>query len=156
MTARTFYRLSLWIPIALPGAVAFVVHGLGVPAAELPFGKLVQLMLVSLVYGGIPYALLALWASWWVGRRSEGEIRRRAMVAPLLMIAVWIPFAMLPSILAGKVEMFFGLVALGSVCAIVLGYGYVALVLALRAAFGRAGWIAESAPSTLATPGVPA
>lgn len=150
MTARTFYRLSLWLPIAVPGAVAFVVNGLGIPATEPPLTKIVQLMIVSLVYGGIPYAVLALWGTWWVGGRSESEIRRRALAAPLLMIAVWIPFAMLPSILSGKFEMFLGLVALGSVGAIVLGYAYVGLVFALRAGFGRVGWIAESVPSSFA------
>jgi hypothetical protein len=31
MTVRTFYRLSVWLPLVIPGVVAFVGHGLGVP-----------------------------------------------------------------------------------------------------------------------------
>jgi hypothetical protein len=149
MPARTFYRLSLWLPIVLPLAVAVAVNGLrlGVYVREPPFAKIVQLMLISLVYGGIPYTILALWGTWWIDHRREPEIRRRALLAPLLMIAAWIPFAMIPSVMAREIRMFFGLVAFGAVYAIVLGYAYVAVVFALRALFGRAGWITETAPS---------
>ena len=141
MTARTFYRLSLWIPIVLPLAVMLAVHGLDVRPTGAATAKFFQIMLISIVYGGIPYGLLAIWATWWIGPRSEPEIRRRALVAPLWLVGVWSLFAMVQSILSGKLEMFVGLVGLGTVFSLILGYGYVALVLALRAALGRAGFI---------------
>ena len=144
MSARTFYRLSLWIPLAVPAAVVTAVHGFGMRAPEGPVATFVQVMLISAVYGGLPYALLALWGTWWIDRRSEPEIRRRALLAPLWMIAAWIPFATLPSVLSGKLEMFVGLVALGAVYALGLGYLYVGLILGLRALFGRAGLISPA------------
>ena len=98
-------------------------------------------MLISLIYGGIPYLLLALWATWWIGEHTEPEIRRRALVAPLLMIAAWSVFALIPTIASRKIEMFFGLVGLGAVFSLVLGYAYVALVFGLRALLGRAGLV---------------
>jgi hypothetical protein len=30
MSLHTFYRLSVWLPLALPGLAALLVHGLGV------------------------------------------------------------------------------------------------------------------------------
>src|SRR5687767_8511350 len=120
MTPRMFYRMSVWIPLLLPLAAAVAVNGLGVATTSRPLEKLVQIMLISLIYGGIPYLVLALWATWWIGDHSEREIRRRAMVAPLLMIGAWSLFALIPSVMARKIEMFFGLVGLGAVFSLVL------------------------------------
>ena len=35
MTVQTFYRLSVWLPLVIPGVVAFVGHGLGAPIGVL-------------------------------------------------------------------------------------------------------------------------
>ena len=137
--------MSVWIPIVLPVGVAVAVNGLGVRMTEPPLSKIVQVMLISLIYGGVPYLLVALWATWWIRQRTESEIRRRALSAPLWMIAVWSVFALIPTIASRKIEMFFGLVGLGAVYSIALGYAYVALVLGLRALLGRVGVVRQTA-----------
>lgn len=132
MKVQTFYRFAVWLPLVIPALVASVVHLAGWRPEFPPVAKLVQLLLVSGIYGGLPYAVLATWATWWIGRRPELEIRRRAAWAPLLMVAVWLPLAAVLGMLAGSAEMFLGLAGLGTVAILLLGYAYVALVFVLR------------------------
>src|SRR5215467_11897901 len=96
------YRLGIWLPLLVPASIA-VLRGAGVPVDWLPFSGL---LLASLLYGGVPYAALALWATWWVGRRPEGEIRRLMLRAPLLMVAVFVPMALTAGLAAGAVKPF--------------------------------------------------
>lgn len=95
MSILTIYRIGIWLPLVVPMLVAGLVHGLGVTVDVGPLRKVVQILLMSLLYGGVPYVPLALWATWWVGGRSEPEIRRLMMRAPLLMVAVFTPVAVL-------------------------------------------------------------
>jgi hypothetical protein len=131
MSPSTFYRCALWLPLLLPAIVAVLVHGLGMPTTGI-MHKVVQVLLMSGVYGGVPYALLAAYATWWIDHRPEDEIRRRALVAPLWMIGLWWCCAMVIGILARRAEMFLGLGALGTAVIVPLGYAYVALVLLVR------------------------
>jgi len=71
MSIHTIYRIGIWLPLAVPTLVAGLVHGLGVAVGIGAHQKVVQILLISLLYGAVPYALLALWATWWVGGRSE-------------------------------------------------------------------------------------
>src|SRR6185436_6351213 len=87
MSIQTFYRLTVWLPIAVPALVAYGIHGLGFTVEGESLQRLVFILLASLLYGSVPYSLLALWATWWIGGRPEPEIRRMAFRAPLLMIA---------------------------------------------------------------------
>jgi hypothetical protein len=141
MTLHTFYRLALRLPLLVPATVALVVHGLDLSVASAPAGKLVQLLLVSGIYGGIPYALLAVWATFWLGDRTEASIRRMALLAPVFMVAVWLPFAAAIGLLYGRFDTFAGLAALGVVLIVPLGYAYVAAVFLLRGLMMRLAWI---------------
>ena len=139
MTAHTFYRISVWLPLLVPGVVAVAVHGWGLMPGSGPLQTLVQLLLMSLIYGGIPYAALAIWGTIWVDRRPEREIRRRALLAPLLMVAVWLLATTVFAILSREGRMSLALAGLGAVVIIPLGYAYVAKVMLLRRAMDR--WI---------------
>lgn len=131
--------MSVWLPLLVPGLVAVAVHGGGLGPGSGPLQKLVQLMLVSLIYGGMPYAALAIWATIRVDRRPEREIRRRALLAPLLMVAVWLLATTVFAILSREARMSLALAGLGAVVIIPLGYAYVAIVMLLRRAMD--GWI---------------
>ena len=151
MAVRTFYQLAVWLPIIVPAIVALITHGAGIRPtgmARLP----AQVMLSSLV-GGIPYVLLALWATFWIAHpnRSEQQIRRLMIVAPLLMSVAWIVVwtflyfgrgGSLQS--ADNAQFFFASSLFGTMMALALGYGYVALTLALRRVAEDVGWIRES------------
>ena len=132
MTVQTFYRWAVWVPLIVPGVVAIAVHLVGLRPDDGPLLKPVQVLRMSGVYGGLPYALLAAWGTWWIDSRPEPEIRRRALIAPLLMLGVWIAFATILGGLARSVAMFAGLTGLGAVMILSLGYIYVALVFLLR------------------------
>ena len=132
----TFYRLAIWLPIALPVAVALVVHGIDVGFGSGPLRKVVQVLLASLLYGGIPYAPLALWATWWIGGRTEPQIMRLVVRAPLLMAAVFAPLSLIAGVVVGAPGPFAAVAVLGAAASIVLGYAYVSLIFLLRSELG--------------------
>ena len=91
MTVRTFYRLSLTLPVLVPAALIaalFVaptlVLWLGNSTSPMALGVLTY----SLIYGGAPYVALALWAAWSFGEKTEAQIRRLILTLPLLMAGV--------------------------------------------------------------------
>lgn len=132
MTVQTFYRCAVWLPLLVPALVAFAIHGFGLRPTYPPVQKLVQLLLMSLLYGGLPYLVLAAYATWWIDDHSESQIRRKAVSAPLWMAAAWLPLAAVLGILSGRPDTFLGLVGLGIAVIFPLGYAYVALVFILR------------------------
>jgi hypothetical protein len=147
MTVQTFYRCAVWLPLLVPALTAVGVHGLGARPTFGPTVKLVQMLLMSGVYGGLPYAMLAAWATYWIDERPESEIRRRALQAPFWMLGAWIPMAGLFGVLSGRFELFLGLAGLGAVVIFPLGYAYVALVFMLRRAMSWVGWLATTPSS---------
>lgn len=132
MKVQTFYRCSVWLPLLVPAAVAAAIGGLGLRPGFQPAEKLVQLLLVSGIYGGLPYLAVAVYATWWIDGHSESQIRRRALLAPLWMCVAWMPIAALVGVLYGRIETFVGFAALGIAVILPLGYAYVALVFLLR------------------------
>ncbi|CAN5649183.1 hypothetical protein BH23GEM9_BH23GEM9_33000 [soil metagenome] len=144
MDLHSYYRLVVWLPLLLPAGVALLVHGLDVHPGNGVLAKLIQIILVSGIYGGIPYAALASYATWWIDTRPGSQLRRRALVAPLWMVVVWLPFSALTGLLYGRIDTFVGFFGLGASVILPLGYAYVALVLLLEPLLCRAG-----SPSTL-------
>ena len=132
MTVR-FYRLAVWLPLLVPAAVAVAYHGLGWRPEAAAGQKFVQLMLISLLYGGVPYALLAIWATWWVGGRTESEISRLMYRAPFLMAVFYFPFALVVGTVAGApLGPLLAAGGLGAIVSLLLGFAYVALIVLLR------------------------
>lgn len=132
MSHATQYRLFIWMPLAVPAVVALLVTGLGVAPTSAILNKFVQLQLISLVYGGPVYAPLAAWATWWVGGRSDAQVRRLMFRAPLLMAALFALVALLSGAIVGQVRVFARVALVGVIASLVLGYCYVALVVLLR------------------------
>lgn len=97
---------------------------------------IVELLVYSLLYGGLPYAVLAAWATWAIGGRTEREIRRLMFRAPLLMIAVYAPVALFAGIIVGAPMPFAAVALLGSILILLFGYAYVALTVILRWSLG--------------------
>lgn len=145
MTPLSIYRLGIWLPLIVPTAVALLVHKARVPVPPV-MQEVVVIQLSSLLYGGVPYAALALWATWWVGRHSEPEIRRLMFRAPLLMVGVFVAFALVTGFVVGAPRQFAAVAALGAVVIIPLGYAYVAVVMLLRRMLGPREGIANAAP----------
>jgi hypothetical protein len=136
ITVTGFYRLAVWLPLVLPALVAGLVHGVGIVIDAGPLRKIVQILLASLLYGGVPYAMLAIWATWWLGGRSEPEIKRVILVSPLIMAVGFAVVSAATGIAVGHVGPFLAVAVLGAIISIPLGYGYVGLVLLLREQFG--------------------
>jgi hypothetical protein len=144
MTVQTFYRCAVWLPLVVPALVAVAVHVVGLQPSSPAVAGLVQLLLISLLYGGFPYAVLAAYGTWWIDGRPESQIRHRALRAPLWMLAAWLPFAAFLGVASRRVEIFLGLAGLGAIVIFPLGYAYIALVFLLRRWLDRSEWLATS------------
>lgn len=110
MSTVTVYRLSIWLPILVPAAVIFAASTFELRLAD---GVLWEVFGYSLLYGGLPYSVLAIWATWVVGRHSEVEIRRLMFRAPLLMAAVFVPLALVVGFAVGAPGPYSAVAALG-------------------------------------------
>jgi hypothetical protein len=133
MSIHTVYRVSIWLPIVIPAILIVVVNIFRVGRAV---GVVGEVLAYSLIYGGLPYLALAAWATWWIGGRSEVEIRRLMFRAPLLMLAAFVPLALTFGIVVGAVRQWAAVALLGSAVIVALGYTYVGLAVLLRHQFG--------------------
>jgi hypothetical protein len=133
MSTVSVYRLSIWLPILVPAIVIVIAKTVGLRLAE---GLLWEMLAYSLLYGGLPYTFLAIWATWWVGRHSEVEIRRLMIRAPLLMGSIFVPAALIVGFAVDAPGPLAAVAALGLLNILVLGYGYVSMALLLRRGLG--------------------
>jgi hypothetical protein len=118
MSIYAIYRTCIWLPILVPIVLIPVVYALGLRLAD---GVLGEMVAYSLVWGGLPYAVVAVWATWWVGGRPESQVKRLMFRAPLLMIAVLVPFALLLGLRTGALAPFVAVAALGATVIMILG-----------------------------------
>jgi len=129
-----FYRLAMVLPVLVPAGVMAGAYVFGMPISFLLSNVAVVLM-ASGVLGAIPYTVLALWANRWMQGKTEIEIRRKAIRAPLFMLAAFPPFVFFLTAFTSERDWlgdaFFGLL-LGIPAILVLGYAYVGLVFGLR------------------------
>ena len=131
---------------AVPLVLVLVRQVLGTGPAMAPLQNLIGFILMTFVYGGVPYAAFALWATWRIGHLSESEIQRQMMRAPLLMVGLFTIFLFLAGLRVGRPE-FVILGPLAAVIIVPLGYAYVGIVTSLREFAGRQpGWI-DAGPS---------
>ena len=139
MSNYAIYRVCIWLPIVVPVTLILVANLLGLRLAS---GVVVEAIAYSLIWGGLPYAALATWATWWVAAQPEAKIRRLMFRAPLLMVAVFAPLALVVGLtlsLGYGLDAFraWSVVALvGAVVILILGYAYVGLAILLRHSFG--------------------
>jgi hypothetical protein len=133
MSIYRIYRACIWLPILVPAALILVAHAFGLRLAA---GVVGEILAYSLIWGGLPYAALAVWATWWVGGRPEADIRRLMFRAPLLMVAVFVPLALATGLVVGGLGPFTGVALLGATVIVLLGYAYVGLTVLLRHSLG--------------------
>lgn len=129
MSICTIYRVCIWLPVLVPAALIAVATTLNLRLSD---GVFWEVLAYSLFYGGVPYAVLAAWATWWVGGRPEAAIRRLMFRAPLLMVAVFVPVALVVGFAVGVPGPFAAVAVLGTAIILPLGYAYVGLAVLLR------------------------
>jgi hypothetical protein len=130
LSVPAVYRVAIWMPIIVPAlliALSLAV-GLRLPAIGLVF----EIVAYSLLYGGVPYTLLAVWGTFWVGGRAEPEIRRLMFRAPFMMMVLFALMALVTGAVVGDFRPFAALALLGAIVSIPLGYAYVGLAVLLR------------------------
>lgn len=145
MTVHSIYRVCVWLPLIVPAAVVAPYVALGIPLAS---SLLPEVLAYSVLVGGVPYALLGAWATWWIGGRPEAEIRRLMFRAPFIMVALFAPLALLAGLALRAPGPYAGIAALGSVLILLLGYGYVGLTVLLREELGPPRESIDQTPRT--------
>ncbi|HEX5068887.1 MAG TPA: hypothetical protein VFV78_01625 [Vicinamibacterales bacterium] len=133
MSIYTIYRICIWLPILVPAILITVVNAFDLRSSV---GVVGEVIAYSLLWGGLPYLVLGGWATWWLGGKPEEQIRRLMFRAPLLMLAVFVPLALVTGVLVGAVEQFIAVAALGALVILLLGYAYVSVAVILRAGLG--------------------
>ncbi len=133
MSIYTIYRICIWLPIIVPAALILVVNLFGLQQAV---GVVGEMIAYSLIWGGLPYAALAVWAMRRIDGRPEADIKRLMFRAPLLMVAIFVPLTLLAGLVAGQFAQFAGVASLGAAVIMLLGYTYVGVTLVLRLSLG--------------------
>ena len=139
MAPNRIYRFSIWLPLLVPIATIVIVNVLsafGMPRLSGGIDVAFEILAGSATFAGLPYLLLALWASKWIRGRTESEIRRLMFIAPIMMVAVFGVACLFMAVLSGELRNWFTTAAWGARIIIPLGYAYVALTLLLRRALG--------------------
>jgi hypothetical protein len=132
MGVRAFYRLVVWVPLLIPTLVAVAVHQFHIRPVGI-LQPLTQLLLGSLLLGGLPYGIVALSASvWLIRRRPEHEIRKLAILSPLFTIAAFVPMLAIAMMRNGNPGYGAVVFVFCATCIVGLGYAYVAAAFGLR------------------------
>ncbi len=123
MSIQSYYRRALALPVVVPALVSMLL----LLETRLPpdVGVVVFLLYWSLLIGGVPYVLFAVGFVLWARGRSDRELRRGMLLAPLvyalvLVVCVMVVFALDGSLSTEQVGM---MGAFG----VLFGYGYVIL-----------------------------
>ena len=87
MTPSQLYKWSLALPVLVPAALSPL--ALNWRTAPTPVAWVLQVFVLSLVYGGLPYLVLVGALVWWMRGKGEREIRRALRLAPLLMLPIF-------------------------------------------------------------------
>jgi hypothetical protein len=136
MSPDRIYRFSIWLPLIVPMAVIVVMNvllkGFGMPKPSGLIDVALETLAWSAIFGGLPYIVLALWATWWIRGRSEPAIRRVMFLAPLLMVGAFGTACLIMGTVGDRMEIWIRIWARGASIMIPLGYAYIALTLLLR------------------------
>jgi len=129
MSGTQYYKWSLALPILLPLLVSpLQFAGPWVPSS---LKSASEFLTWSLVFGGIPYVLLAFGLVWWMRGKGEATVRRASFIVPLLMLAIfwvcWFAYALVPEPHDIRASYLLGGVAM-SLYVVVVGYAYVMLI----------------------------
>ncbi|HQU81777.1 MAG TPA: hypothetical protein PKY59_01545 [Pyrinomonadaceae bacterium] len=87
-----FYRFSLFLPIIVPLLISPAM--LFLPTMSHNLGLIVLFVVYSVLAGGIPYLILAIPLFFRMRNKTENHIRKRLLLMPVGMIAIFAIFAL--------------------------------------------------------------
>lgn len=146
----TFYRVAALLPLLVPVLLAIpsLVTGRGLLSASSGLGMTRVVLVGSLLVAALPYAIFAAVALWVLRRHSERAYRAAAWTAPLLfalwLAIFWLVFAIARSREAQTSGLPRVALSLGGM-ALLVGYGYVVVVEALRMMLARLSLVQKTA-----------
>jgi len=96
MTAKQYLRLSLLLPIVVPVAIASIQVAFNLATgrdwgdlnAPLPIVYPEIFLIFSPIFGGLQYLVFAVWAWFWFPRQSLGRIIATLALSPLIVLAI--------------------------------------------------------------------
>ena len=124
MTPIAFYRTSIWLPVAASGLSIIGVQLFGQPIDD-RLSELVWLLALSGYFGGIPYIILAAWATRALKGQSEVQARRLAWRMPFYMLPFCAVYLVIfVKITEGSVPNGLFLAAMATAYVLPIGYAY--------------------------------
>ena len=136
MGPNLFYRLSIWLPLALSFMVIIIMNVALAFGYKKPTGSVLVTALEFVgyfgVYGGLPYAVLAGFLTWWVKRTPEQAIRRMFLLGPAAAVALFAGATEIVSSFGETGDRWDGVILRFALVVLPLGYFYVGLVFVLR------------------------
>ena len=88
MSTRTFYRLSLFLPILLPAMLMAL--GARYHHVDSDLGEDVHFAGYCLLISALPYSVLIPWLAWWMRGKTEPEIRKMSYRIPILVLPIYL------------------------------------------------------------------
>ena len=88
MSTRTFYRLSLFLPILLPAMLMAL--GSRYHHVDSDLGEDVHFGGSYLLISALPYSVLIPWLAWWMRGKTEPEIRKMSYRIPILALPIYL------------------------------------------------------------------
>ena len=138
MTPIAFYRAAIWLPVIASGAAIIGIQVLDYPLPA--SGTFLGLLVFLGYFCGIPYTILAAWATYRLKGSQEHDARRLALRMPLFLVPLSAVYTVVLSVVTGDgLEGGFFSALLIAVYILPIGYVYVGLVFILRWACGRMG-----------------
>lgn len=105
MSSKSYFRASFLLPVVLPLVVerlAWVFSGFRTPADDTTMAKVVEVLYLPLLLGGIPYVIFLLAVLLWSRRRDAAKIFRFTFFAPWAFIAVLGGYDILSEVVVAK------------------------------------------------------
>ena len=88
MSTRTFYRLSLFLPILLPAMLMAL--GARYHHVDSDLGEAVHFGGSYLLISALPYSVLIPWLAWWMRGKTEPDIRKMSYRIPILALPIYL------------------------------------------------------------------
>jgi hypothetical protein len=137
MRIRTFYHIAILLPLASLAVAAVLHSGEGDLVTGLaPGGKARWIYPPSEIRGLLAYGIVALWLIWTLHSRPRGAFESLLWLAPFAYVAAHIALLAPLVLMHGRAAEFLsehgGRVALRLLVRLLIGFGYVGLVVFVR------------------------
>lgn len=101
MDERRIYKFSLLLPIVVP-LICLALMTVASDIVPESWTNYLLVTVISLIFGGIPYAVVAILLLIWMWDEEPRRIRIALFLSPIMMLAVFFPLAFIYTFVSGE------------------------------------------------------